>query len=100
MSQWFSLLHLGILAARIAISNLHKNTSKSFSETAEALYTYIEPRTDAPAPLLSEQVYNFIMENADKLNSAIIYDRDYNYDFFGYKTLEVSILNFRLQPLV
>jgi len=82
----------GLLAARISISNLHKDTKKVFSEVANDLRTYIEPKTGEHAPLLSEKVFNFIQENADQLNSAIIYDRDYQYDYFGYKTLERSYL--------
>ncbi len=80
------------LAARIAVSNLHKNTEKSFSATAEKLYNYIDPKTGEPAPLLSEEVYRVIQENADRIDSAIIYDRDYHFDYFGFKTLERSYL--------
>ncbi len=80
------------LAARIAISNLHKNTNKSFSETMNEMYHYINPRTNQEAPLLSEEVYKVIQENAEFLNSHIIYNRDFNYDYFGFKTLERSYL--------
>ena len=80
------------LAARIAISNLHKNTNKSFSETMNEMYYYINPRTNQEAPLLSEEVHNVIKENAEFLNSHIIYNRDFNYDYFGFKTLERSYL--------
>ncbi|WP_299365304.1 ribonucleoside-diphosphate reductase subunit alpha [Winogradskyella sp.] len=80
------------LAARISVSNLHKNTKKSFSEVMEDLYTYINPRTGKKAPLLSDEVYNVIKENKDKLDSAIIYNRDFGYDYFGFKTLERSYL--------
>ncbi len=79
----------GLLAARIAVSNLHKNTKKSFSETINMLYNYVEPKTGLPAPLISESVYAVISQNAELFNSAIIYDRDYDYDYFGFKTLEV-----------
>jgi ribonucleoside-diphosphate reductase alpha subunit len=81
-----------LLAARITVSNLHKNTKKSFSETAELLYNYIDPKTGQLAPLLAEDVYNVIKENADTLDAAIIYERDYHFDFFGFKTLEKSYL--------
>lgn len=81
-----------ILAARIAVSNLHKQTTKSFSATAKILFEYVEKKSGKAAPLLSESVYLFIKENAEVLDSAIIYDRDYNYDYFGYKTLEKSYL--------
>ncbi|MDX8552268.1 ribonucleoside-diphosphate reductase subunit alpha [Tenacibaculum sp. 1B UA] len=80
------------LAARIAVSNLHKNTKKSFSDTMTDLYEYINPRTGNKAPLLSDDVYKIIMDNADKLDSTIIYSRDFNYDYFGFKTLERSYL--------
>lgn len=80
------------LAARIAISNLHKNTTKSFSETMKEMYFYVNPRTNQEAPLLSEEVYNVIQENAAFLDSHVIYNRDFNYDYFGFKTLERSYL--------
>ena len=88
-----------LLAARIAISNLHKNTKKSFSETVKALYNYIDPKTGDKAGLIGEDTYKIITKNKDKLNSAIIYDRDYNFDFFGFKTLERSYL-LRMDGLV
>ncbi|MCE2613784.1 ribonucleoside-diphosphate reductase subunit alpha [Flavobacteriaceae bacterium D16] len=80
------------LAARISVSNLHKNTKKSFSETMKDLYEYVNPRTGKKAPLLSEEVYKVVMDNADKLDSTIIYNRDFGYDYFGFKTLERSYL--------
>jgi len=80
------------LAARISVSNLHKNTKKSFSETMTDLYEYVNPRTGKKAPLLSDEVYKIIQKNADKLDSSIIYNRDFGYDFFGFKTLERSYL--------
>lgn len=80
------------LAARIAISNLHKNTNKSFSETMNEMFHYVNPRTNQEAPLLSEEVHKVIQENAEFLNSHIIYNRDFNYDYFGFKTLERSYL--------
>ena len=80
------------LAARIAVSNLHKNTTKSFSETMKEMYFYVNPRTNQKAPLLSEEVHEVIQANAEFLNSHIIYNRDFNYDYFGFKTLERSYL--------
>jgi len=80
------------LAARISVSNLHKNTKKSFSETMRDLYEYVNPRTGKKAPLLSDEVYKIIEKNADTLDSNIIYSRDFGYDFFGFKTLERSYL--------
>ena len=80
------------LAARMSVSNLHKNTKKSFSETMTDLYKYVNPRTGKKAPLLSDEVYKIIQKNADKLDSSIIYNRDFGYDFFGFKTLERSYL--------
>jgi len=81
-----------LLAARVAISNLHKNTNKSFSETMEALYNYIDPVTQQKAGLISDITIDVIRRNADALDSAIIYDRDYGFDYFGFKTLERSYL--------
>lgn len=80
------------LAARIAVSNLHKNTKKSFSETMSDMYHYVNPRTGQEAPLISDEVYDAIMANAEVLDSTIIYNRDFNYDYFGFKTLERSYL--------
>jgi ribonucleoside-diphosphate reductase alpha chain len=80
------------LAARIAISNLHKNTNKSFSETMSEMYYYVNPRTNQAAPLISDEVHQVIQENAAFLDSHIIYTRDFNYDYFGFKTLERSYL--------
>ena len=80
------------LASRISVSNLHKNTKKSFSKTMEDLYNYVNPRTNKKDPLLSDEVYNVIKKNAEKVDSTIIYNRDFNYDYFGFKTLERSYL--------
>ncbi|MDR2222033.1 MAG: ribonucleoside-diphosphate reductase subunit alpha [Flavobacteriaceae bacterium] len=81
-----------LLAARIAVSNLHKNTKKVFSEVIEELYRYVNPRTNLYAPLIADDVYQVIMDNAERLDSTIIYQRDFNYDYFGFKTLERSYL--------
>ena len=81
-----------LLASRIAVSNLHKNTKKSFSDVVKDLYEYVDPKTDKKAPLISDEVYDIIIKNADILDSTIIYDRDFRYDFFGFKTLERSYL--------
>ncbi len=81
-----------LLASRIAVSNLHKNTNKSFSKTMEALYNYIDPKTGKKAPLIADDVYDIIQKNAQELDSTIIYDRDFGYDYFGFKTLERSYL--------
>ena len=81
-----------ILAARIAVSNLHKNTEKAFSTTMESLFNYIDPKTGDKAGLIGEETINIIRKNADILDSAIIYDRDYSFDYFGFKTLEKSYL--------
>jgi ribonucleoside-diphosphate reductase alpha chain len=81
-----------ILAARIAISNLHKTTSQSFSNTMKRLYTYVNPKTGENAQLLDTEVYGIIKQHAAKLDEAIDYKRDFSYDYFGYKTLERSYL--------
>ncbi|MBL7832127.1 MAG: ribonucleoside-diphosphate reductase subunit alpha, partial [Saprospiraceae bacterium] len=81
-----------LLAARIAVSNLHKNTSKSFSKTIKDLYTYIDPTNGEPAGMISAETYEIVQKHKDKLDSAIIFDRDYEFDYFGFKTLERSYL--------
>ncbi|CAL9206929.1 unnamed protein product [Musa acuminata subsp. burmannicoides] len=80
------------LAARIAVSNLHKNTKKSFSETVKLMYHHVNERSGQEAPLIADDVYEIIMKNAARLDSEIIYDRDFDYDYFGFKTLERSYL--------
>ena len=80
------------LASRIAVSNLHKTTHKSFSEVMRSLHTYTDPVTGAPAALIADDVMEIIEANAEALDSAIIYDRDFSYDYFGFKTLERSYL--------
>ncbi|HZB15259.1 MAG TPA: ribonucleotide reductase N-terminal alpha domain-containing protein, partial [Chryseolinea sp.] len=80
------------LAARIAVSNLHKVTSKSFSSTMKRLYTYVDPKNGQNAPLISKETYKVVKEHAAELDEAIIYDRDFSYDYFGFKTLERSYL--------
>ncbi|MFM9050757.1 MAG: ribonucleoside-diphosphate reductase subunit alpha, partial [Bacteroidota bacterium] len=81
-----------LLASRIAISNLHKNTKKSFTQTMKDLYEYVDPHTGKNAPLIADDVFSVIWDNRDLLDSSIIYDRDFGYDFFGFKTLEKSYL--------
>lgn len=81
-----------LLASRIAIGNLHKNTTKSFSQTITDLYSYVDPKTGKGAGLIAEDVYQVVMENAPLLDSTIIYDRDFQFDYFGFKTLEKSYL--------
>src|SRR6056300_1312821 len=80
------------LAARIAVSNLHKSTKKSFSETVQGLYEYINPETGKPAPLIADDVFEIISKNSEFIDSQLIYDRDFSYDYFGFKTLERSYL--------
>jgi ribonucleoside-diphosphate reductase alpha chain len=81
-----------LLASRIAVSNLHKNTRKSFSQTIQALYDYIDPKTGQRAQLIADDVYQIINANKELLDSSIIYDRDFSFDYFGFKTLEKSYL--------
>ncbi|KAI8852259.1 ribonucleotide reductase M1 [Chytridium lagenaria] len=80
------------LAARIAVSNLHKETKKQFSAVIEDLYNYVNPKTGENQPAISKTTYDIVMKHAETLNAAIIYDRDFNYNFFGFKTLERSYL--------
>jgi len=82
----------GLLAARITVSNLHKQTKKIFSEVVADLYNYINPKTGKHGPLISKPVYDIIMKNAERINGSIVYDRDYNYDYFGIKTLQRAYL--------
>jgi len=81
-----------VLAARIAISNLHKETKKNFSTVVKDLYEYINPKNGKSASLIADDVYEVVQKNAARLDSAIIYDRDFSYNFFGFKTLERSYL--------
>lgn len=81
-----------ILAARIAITALHKETKKSFSETVEDLYKYVNPKTGKKSPIVSESFYKIVKTHADELDSAIVHSRDHNFDYFGFKTLEKSYL--------
>jgi ribonucleoside-diphosphate reductase alpha chain len=81
-----------ILAARISITSLHKVTPKSFSQVIEQLYNYVDPKTGLKAPLIADDVYEIVMQNAKDIDSQIIYDRDLDYDYFGFKTLEKSYL--------
>ncbi|TNE99140.1 MAG: ribonucleoside-diphosphate reductase subunit alpha [Bacteroidetes bacterium] len=81
-----------LLASRIAVSNLHKETTKTFSEVIHDLYTYVDPKTGENAALIADDVYQIIQDNKDRLDSSIIYDRDFRYDYFGFKTLTRSYL--------
>ncbi|QDJ95018.1 ribonucleotide reductase large subunit [Hypsugopox virus] len=81
-----------ILAARIAISNLHKETKKNFSDVITDLYNYINPYTNKHSPMVSKHIYDIVLQHQDILNSSIIYDRDFSYNYFGFKTLEKSYL--------
>ncbi|KAK2745960.1 ribonucleotide-diphosphate reductase subunit rnr1 [Onygenales sp. PD_40] len=81
-----------ILAARIAVSNLHKQTKKQFSSVIDELYHYKNPKNGRDAPMISNTTYEIVMKHSEELNSAIVYDRDFNYQYFGFKTLERSYL--------
>uniref|UniRef100_A0A3Q1IMP5 Ribonucleoside-diphosphate reductase n=1 Tax=Anabas testudineus TaxID=64144 RepID=A0A3Q1IMP5_ANATE len=81
-----------VLAARIAVSNLHKETKKVFSDVMQDLYNYVNPLNKRHSPMISKETFDIVLENKARLNSAIIYDRDFSYHFFGFKTLERSYL--------
>ncbi|KAF8214950.1 ribonucleotide reductase [Mycena galopus ATCC 62051] len=81
-----------ILAARIAVSNLHKETKKNFSQVISDLYEFVNPKTGKPASLIAKETYDVVMANAATLDAAIIYNRDFTYNYFGFKTLERSYL--------
>ena len=87
------------LAARICVDNLHRSTKDVFSDIISDLRNYVDPESGKHAPLISEEVFDIIMENKDVLNPHIDYERDHNYDYFGFKTLERSYL-LRLDGLV
>lgn len=80
------------LAARLAITALHKETKKSFSETVSDLYKYVDPKTRKHSPIVSKNFYDIVKKHADELDSAIVHSRDHNFDYFGFKTLEKSYL--------
>lgn len=81
-----------ILAARIAVSNLHKQTKKQFSAVVSDLYHYVNPKNRRPSPMIAQETYDCVMRHKEELDSAIVYDRDFNYQYFGFKTLERSYL--------
>jgi ribonucleotide reductase alpha subunit len=81
-----------VLAARIVISNLQKETDDKFSTVIEKLYKHVHPKLKEDNPLISKELYDVVMANADKINAAIIHERDYDFNFFGFKTLERSYL--------
>ena len=81
-----------LLAARIAVSNLHKETDKSFSKVIDDLHKYVDPKTGERAGLISDHIHKIILKNKDRLDSALIFDRDFEFDYFGFKTLERSYL--------
>lgn len=93
-SAYMSTKHhdYSLLASRIAVSNLHKKTSDSFAETVEKLHGYVLPKNGQPAPLIAQDVFDYVMANRDTLDTAINYERDFTYDYFGFKTLERSYL--------
>ena len=80
------------LAARICVDDLHRSTKETFTDVITDLREYIDPESNKHAPLISEEVYEIIMANAEVLNNHIDYKRDHNYDYFGFKTLERSYL--------
>lgn len=81
-----------LLAARIAVSNLHKETEKSFSKVIDDLYKYVDPKTGDRAGLISDEIHKIVLKHRDRLDSALIFDRDFEFDYFGFKTLERSYL--------
>jgi ribonucleoside-diphosphate reductase alpha chain len=81
-----------VLAARLAITSLKKDTSKSFKETIEKLYNYISDKTSENASLISDEVYKVVMDNSDRIESMLVHDRDFEFDYFGFKTLERAYL--------
>ena len=80
------------LAGRIAVSNLHKSTPRKFSQCIKELHSFIEPKTGKESTLISDDVYSFVMENREAIDGAVNMDRDLDFDYFGFKTLERSYL--------
>lgn len=93
-AAYMTTLHpdYAILAARIAVSNLHKQTKKAFSQVVYDLYHYVNPRNGKLSPMIADDVFQVIQDHAEELDSAIVYDRDFKYNYFGFKTLERSYL--------
>jgi len=81
-----------VLAGRVAVSNLHKETRGCFSENVKEMYHWVNPKTGEHAPLVSKELYETVMANAELLDKSVIDKRDFNYDYFGFKTLEKSYL--------
>ena len=80
------------LAGRLAVTNLHKTTPKKFSQSIKELHSFVEPRTGKESSLIADEVYEFVMENKEVIDGAIDLDRDFDFDYFGFKTLERSYL--------
>jgi ribonucleotide reductase alpha subunit len=93
-TAYFSVRHpdYSTLAGRVKVTALHKTTQGNFSDVIHALYSYVHPKTGLNSKLIDDKVYNFVMENKDKLNAAVQYERDLVFDYFGFKTLERSYL--------
>lgn len=81
-----------VIASRIAVSSLHKTTEKSFSKVVKMLYNNIDSETGEKAPLISKKLYDYVKENVDIIDAIPIYDRDFDFDYFGFKTLQLSYL--------
>jgi ribonucleoside-diphosphate reductase alpha chain len=80
------------LAGRVAVTNLHKTTPKKFSLAIKELYSFVEPRTGKESSLISDELYKFVMKNKSVIDGAIVQERDFDFDYFGFKTLERSYL--------
>lgn len=80
------------LAGRIAVTNLHKTTPKKFSQAIKELHSFVEPKTNKESSLIDDDVYKFVMENREVLDGAVVINRDFDFDYFGFKTLERSYL--------
>ena len=81
----------GKLASRISISNHNKNTSPSYSEVIQVLWDNKDVLGEH-CPLINKRLYDMVMYHKNKINATLDYEKDFNYDYFGFKTLERAYL--------
>lgn len=82
----------GVLASRIAISNHHKETLNSFTAVVEKLASQAMPKTGEKTSIIHPELLEAVRKHGAAIDARINYDRDYLFDYFGFKTLEKSYL--------